>query len=62
VTSAVGPRQHVDQLVHFAPLLAPVPLVIGVLDTMADMILQDLLLDRRSAARTAAICVMMSIQ
>jgi len=45
LTSAVGPRQHVDELVHLAPLLAAITACDRMLDTVPDMILQDLLLD-----------------
>jgi hypothetical protein len=53
VISAVGARQHVDQLVHFAALLTAVAAGDRVLDAVADMILQNLLLDspQRSAHR-----------
>jgi len=45
LTSTVRPREHVDQLVHLAPLLAAVTACDRGLDTVADVILQDLLLD-----------------
>src|SRR3954447_22101555 len=44
-SSAGRPRQHVDQLVHLAALFAAVTACDRMLDTVADMILQDLLLD-----------------
>src|SRR5262245_1109619 len=45
VTSTMGSRQHVDQLVHFAALLTTVAAGDRVLDAVPDMILQNLLLD-----------------
>src|SRR3954469_19736122 len=42
--STVAPRQHVDQLVHLAPLLAAVTAGDRVLDAVTDMILEDFLL------------------
>jgi hypothetical protein len=51
LTSTVRPREHIDQLVHLAPLLAAVTACDRGLDAVADMILQDFLLDspQRSA-------------
>ena len=53
LTSAAGPRQHIDQLVDLAALLTAVAAGDRVLDAVADMILQNLLLDppQRSAHR-----------
>ena len=49
----MGSRQHIDQLVHLAALLTAVTVGDRVLDAVADMILQNLLLDppQRSAHR-----------
>ena len=47
----MGSRQHIDELVHLAALLTAVAAGDRVLDAVADMILQNLLLDppQRSA-------------
>jgi hypothetical protein len=45
ISSAVGPSQRVDQLIHLAPLLATVTACDCMLDTVADMVLEDFLLN-----------------
>ena len=47
----MGPREDIDQLVHLAPLLTAVAAGNRMLDAVADVILEDFLLDapQRSA-------------
>lgn len=58
----VAAPEHLQQLGDLPALLVRIARPNGVLDAMADVVLEHLLLDAPQAARTAATCVSTSMQ